>query len=60
MAIVMRMVMMVLMKDDMIRNMSGLAQEYSHAHVVMVITDMLNTLRRIGLRILMVMIMPTT
>ena len=35
----------------------GLAQEYSHAHVVMVIIDMLKILCRMRLRILMVMIM---
>ena len=34
----------------------GLAQEYSHAHVVMVVIDLLKILRRMRLRVLIVMI----
>ena len=49
--------MILMLRQPWLNDMSGLAQEYSHAHVVMVIIDLLKILRRMRLRVLIVMIL---
>ena len=49
--------MILILRQPWLNDVSGLAQEYSHAHVVMVIIGMLKILCRMRLPILMVMIM---